>query len=92
MTESTAAFEGDQLTRDLIEVIAKEGMVDMAGVGPETTLASLNIASVDYMMILAAIEEKFSVYIPMDESLAEVKDVGGLLGVLKQRILAEKKA
>lgn len=92
MTESTAAFGDDQLTRDLIEVIAKEGMVDMAGVAPDTTLASLNIASVDYMMILAAIEEKFSVYIPMDESLAEVKDVGGLLGVLKQRILAEKKA
>ncbi len=92
MTESTTAFGDDPLTRELIEVIAKEGMVDMAGVGPETTLASLNIASVDYMMILAAIEEKFSVYVPMDESLAEVKDVGGLLEVLKQRIAAEKKA
>lgn len=92
MTESTTAFGDDQLTRELIEVIAKEGMVDMTGVGPETTLASLNIASVDYMMILAAIEEKFSVYVPMDESLAEVKDVGGLLEVLKQRIAAEKKA
>ncbi|WP_246088352.1 phosphopantetheine-binding protein [Phreatobacter stygius] len=67
-------------------------MVDLAGVGPETTLESLNIASVDYMMILAAVEEKFAVYVPMDESLAQVKDVGGLLTILKERILAEKKA
>jgi len=92
MTESTTAFGDDELTRELIGVIAKEGMIDMAGVTPRTTLASLNIASVDYMMILAAVEEKFSVYVPMDESLTEVKDVGGLLDVLKQRILAEKKA
>ncbi|WP_163070167.1 phosphopantetheine-binding protein, partial [Acinetobacter nosocomialis] len=77
---------------DLVDVIAKEGMVDLAGVGPETTLESLNIASVDYMMILAAVEEKFAVYVPMDESLAQVKDVGGLLAILRERILAEKKS
>lgn len=92
MTESTTAFGDDELTRELIDVIAKEGMIDMAGVTPQTTLASLNIASVDYMMILAAVEEKFSVYVPMDESLTEVTDVGGLLDVLKQRITADKKA
>jgi len=92
MSGTSSPFGDDQLTRDLIEVISKEGMVDMTGVTPQTTLASLNIASVDYMMILAAVEEKFSVYIPMDESMAEVTDVGGLLAVLKQRILAAKKA
>jgi len=92
MSGTSPPFGDDQLTRDLIEVISKEGMVDMTGVTPQTTLASLNIASVDYMMILAAVEEKFSVYIPMDESMAEVTDVGGLLAVLKQRILAAKKA
>lgn len=86
MTDIASAFGDDQLTRDLVEVIAKEGMVDLNGVGPETTLESLNIASVDYMMILAAIEEKFSVYVPMDESLAQVKDVGGLLAVLKEHV------
>lgn len=86
MTDTASAFGDDPLTRDLIEVIAKEGMVDLAGVGPQTTLESLNIASVDYMMILAAIEEKFSVYVPMDESLAQVKDVGGLIGVLREHI------
>lgn len=90
MSEASTPFGDDQLTRDLIEVISKEGMVDMAGVTPQTTLASLNIASVDYMMILAAIEEKFAVYVPMDESLAEVKDVGELLKVLKDRIQAGK--
>lgn len=82
----TSALGDDQLTRDLIEVIAKEGMVNLDGVGPDTTLESLNIASVDYMMILAAIEEKFSVYVPMDESLAEVKTVGGLISVLREHI------
>ena len=82
----TSALGDDQLTRDLVEVIAKEGMVNLDGVGPDTTLESLNIASVDYMMILAAIEEKFQVYVPMDESLSEVKTVGGLISVLREHI------
>jgi len=42
------------------------------------------------MMILAAIEEKFEVYVPMDESLAQVKDVGGLISVLKDHIQKAK--
>ncbi|CEJ10513.1 acyl carrier protein [Phreatobacter sp. AB_2022a] len=92
MSDIATRFGEDELTLQLVEVIAKEGMVDLTDVGPETTLESLNIASVDYMMILAAVEEKFSVYVPMDESLAQVKDVGGLLAVLKERILAEKQA
>lgn len=92
MSDIATRFGDDELTLDLVDVIAKEGMVDLAGVGPETTLESLNIASVDYMMILAAVEEKFAVYVPMDESLAQVKDVGGLLAILKERILAEKKS
>ncbi|MFX5752046.1 hypothetical protein ABTE32_21745, partial [Acinetobacter baumannii] len=69
MSDIATRFGDDELTLDLVDVIAKEGMVDLAGVGPETTLESLNIASVDYMMILAAVEEKFAVYVPMDESL-----------------------
>lgn len=92
MSDIATRFGEDELTLQLVEVIAKEGMVDLTDVGPETTLESLNIASVDYMMILAAVEEKFAVYVPMDESLAQVKDVGGLLAVLKERILAEKQA
>ena len=92
MSDIATRFGEDELTLQLVEVIAKEGMVDLTDVGPDTTLESLNIASVDYMMILAAVEEKFSVYVPMDESLAQVKDVGGLLAVLKERILAEKQA
>jgi acyl carrier protein len=92
MTDTASAFGDDQLTRDLVEVIAKEGMVDLNGVGPDTTLESLNIASVDYMMILAAIEEKFQVYVPMDESLAQVKDVGGLIAVLKEHIQKAQQA
>lgn len=92
MSDIATRFGEDELTLQLVEVIAKEGMVDLTDVVPETTLESLNIASVDYMMILAAVEEKFAVYVPMDENLAQVKDVGGLLAVLKERILAEKQA
>ncbi len=90
MSDTASAFGDDELTRDIVAVIAKEGMVDLEGVGPQTTLEALNIASVDYMMILAAIEEKFQVYVPMDESLAQVKDVGGLIAVLKEQIQKAK--
>mgnify|MGYP003344615710 CR=1 FL=1 len=61
----------------IIEVIASEGMVDRSKVTPDATIESLDLKSVDIVMILTALEEKFNVYIPMDGSLQEAKTVEG---------------
>jgi acyl carrier protein len=41
-------------------------------------------------MILTAIEEKFDVYIPMDGSFQDAKDVQGLIDAIAVHIMKEK--
>ena len=79
-----------QLVDDIIEVIVKEGMVDRDKVRPDATIESLDLKSIDIVMILTAIEEKFDVYIPMDGSFQDAKDVQGLIDAIAVHIMKEK--
>jgi acyl carrier protein len=79
-----------QLVEDIIEVIVKEGMVDRDKVRPDATIESLDLKSIDIVMILTAIEEKFDVYIPMDGSFQDAKDVQGLIDAIAVHIIKEK--
>jgi len=45
---------------------------------------------VDIVMILTALEEKFNVYIPMDGSLQEAKDVKSLIAAIADHITKER--
>jgi len=80
----------EKLIAEIKEVIAKEGMVDVAKITPDATLESLDLKSVDIVMILTALEERFNVYIPMDGNLQEAKDVQGLMGALADYIQKER--
>lgn len=80
----------EKLIEEIKEVIAKEGMVDVAKITPDATLESLDLKSVDIVMILTALEERFNVYIPMDGNLQEAKDVQGLMGALADYIQKER--
>lgn len=79
-----------QLVDDIIDVIVKEGMVDRDKVQPDATIESLDLKSIDIVMILTAIEEKFDVYIPMDGSFQDAKDVQGLIDAIAVHIMKEK--
>ena len=79
-----------QLVEDIIEVIVKEGMVDRDKVRPDATIESLDLKSIDLVMILTEIEEKFDVYIPMDGSFQDAKDVQGLIDAIAVHIIKEK--
>jgi acyl carrier protein len=79
-----------KLVEEIIEVIASEGMIDRAKVTPDATIESLDLKSVDIVMILTALEEKFNVYIPMDGSLQEAKDVQSLIGAIAEHITKER--
>lgn len=82
--------EKEKLFEEIKEVIAKEGMIDVDKITPDATIESLDLKSVDIVMILTALEEKFNVYIPMDGNLQEAKDVKGLMEALIDHILKEK--
>ncbi len=79
-----------KLKEEIIEVIASEGMVDRSKVTPDATIESLDLKSVDIVMILTALEEKFNVYIPMDGSLQEAKTVESLIDAIAQHIQKER--
>lgn len=88
----TSTIDRDQLTEQVIDVICKEGMIDREKVTPDATIESLDLKSIDIVMILTAIEEKFDVYIPMDGSFQEAKDVKTLIAALVDHVIAEKQS
>lgn len=90
MILETQVQDKAQLVDEIIEVIVKEGMVDRDKVQPDATIESLDLKSIDIVMILTAIEEKFDVYIPMDGSFQDAKDVHGLIDAIAVHIQKEK--
>ncbi len=80
----------EQLVNEIIEVVAAEGMIDRSKVTPDATIESLDLKSVDIVMILTALEEKFNVYIPMDGNLQEAKDVKSLINTIADLIIKER--
>ena len=80
------AVGDEELRRQLLAIVAEEGLVANREVGVDERLDELGIQSADFVMILMAIEEKFGVYIPVDENLTEAKTVGDLLDVVCRHI------
>lgn len=78
------------IEQQLVDLFVTDGMVDRSSVKPDATLESLGIQSVDIMMVLMSIEEKFGVYVPIDEKLSEAKNLQGFIGHVVDRILEER--
>lgn len=77
----------EQVERDVLELIISEGKIDPARITPEATLESLEVQSMDTVMILMAIEEKFGVYIPIDGQIAEARDLSTFVRSVSDHIL-----
>ena len=86
----TKALDQSELADQIIDVIVKEGMVDRDKATLDATIESLDLKSIDIVMILTAIEEKFDVYIPMDAPFHEAKNVGDLIDAIAGYIIKEK--
>lgn len=90
MNPSTA-IDRSGIEQQLIDLFVTDGMVDRAAIKPDATLESLGIQSVDIMMVLMSVEEKFGVYVPIDEKLADTKNLQGFIDHLIDRIAEERK-
>lgn len=84
--------ETQDLREQLIEIIAKEGMIEREKLTPDATIEKIGMASYDMVMVLMALEEKFGVYISVDSELTDVKTLDELLTVLSRRIEEQKNA
>jgi acyl carrier protein len=80
----------ETLTRELLEMVAEEGMVDAAEITPERPLEELDIQSADFVMILMAIEEKYGAYVSVDNELTDVVTVQDLLDLAISKIEAHQ--
>lgn len=85
-------IDHDDLVNQIIETIVTEGMIDRDKVTPDATIESLDLKSIDIVMILTAIEDKFDVYIPMDGPFHDAKDVKDLINAIANYIIKEKQA
>jgi acyl carrier protein len=90
--ELVTSDANDQQTmiNEILDVIATEGMISREKLQDDATIESLGLKSIDIVMILTAIEERFDVYIPMDGSFQEARDLKGLVDAISAHILKEK--
>ncbi len=85
------ASEHTDLSKDLLELVAREGMVDSSEIEPESRLEDLDIQSADFVMILMALEEEYGVYISVDNELSDVETVQDLLTMAQAKIEEHQK-
>lgn len=52
---------------DILTIIAEEVSIDRADLKPEATLEALNIASLDMISVMFAIEDKFAIIVEQDD-------------------------
>ena len=83
-------MEKSILIEQILDVIINEGKIDRSSITPDATLQMLEIQSIDVVMILMTIEEKFGVYIPIDGAIADAKDLAGFVDSVADRILQER--
>lgn len=84
------AIERNDLTEQILDVIASEGKIERSRITPDATLQDLEVESVDVVMILMVIEEKFGVYVPIDGAIADSKDVQSFVSSVADRILESR--
>lgn len=78
------------LEEELLDLVAEEGMIDRALLKRESAMADLDIASADFIMILMAIEEKYGIYISVDNEMTDLKTVQDLLTTASRKIREQK--
>ena len=79
-----------QLSDQLLDIISSEGMIDRDKLTMDSELESFSIESADFVMILMAIEEKFGVYVSVDDELTNAKTLGDLVNIFHERIEESK--
>lgn len=84
---------GAELVNNVLDIIAGKSSVDRGQVVPEARLTDLEIASLDVVEIIFALEEKFDIQIPFNANSAQSDFVtaGDVIAAV-QKLVAEKTA
>jgi acyl carrier protein len=68
----------DDISQRVLEILLRKKTVDRATIGPETTLTSLGIDSLEGLEVIFALEDHFNIKIS-DDAAANMKTVGQVL-------------
>lgn len=63
-TEKVEKFDPAAIEGDVLDIIAKQAKVERATMTRDTSLAELNIQSLDLVEIIFALEDKFDIEVP----------------------------
>jgi len=76
------------LREKIVSLMAKECDVEKSALTPEAELDTLGFQSIDVVMLLQDVEEKFDIYIPLDGAISEAKTVEDFVQALGQVIVS----
>ncbi len=82
MTETASAWPQEPRVQEILDIVAKETGIPKDRLAPGAAIASLDIASLDMVQAIFAIESRFDVEIPVlsEQSGREAETVGELVG------------
>jgi acyl carrier protein len=78
------------LERQILDLIISEAKLDPSRITPDATLVSLEVHSIDIVMLMLEIEDKFGIYIPIDGKIAEARDVRSFVSSIVDHLLREQ--
>ncbi len=90
MTEEAPTHDPAEIEREIMEIVAKEGMVDPALLTPDATLESLGLQSIDLVVILSAVEDRYGIHIEFDKLLGEELTLPSLVAEIATLVRAAK--
>lgn len=70
---------------DIVTIISEEARIDKPKLTSDVTLASLDIASLDVVSVLFAIEDKYGVEIPV-ETISGAETLGQFVDVILAKV------
>ena len=73
---------GQDIREKILDIIAREGMIERASMKPGSTLDDLGVQSIDVVIILNAIEDELKIYIPIDQTLNDVRTADDLVSAI----------
>jgi acyl carrier protein len=76
---------------EILDVVAKEALVDRDKLAPEATLESLGIASLDIISIVFALEDRFGIVLEQAE-FEDVRTVDALVQLILTKTAGEAPA
>jgi acyl carrier protein len=77
---------------EIFDIVAQKGAVERHRLTPEAKLAELNIASLDMVEIIFAIEDKFGVQLPFNANTngQQFRTVADIIQLVDQEVAKKK--